>query len=76
MRVILLSVFFISGCVTRGVNGPCGFIGPNGAYIPCSVGGMPTRTKKYYQGQGQGQGYQGHWSSRMPRRQWPSQRSR
>ena len=55
MRVIFLSLLFMSGCVTRGANGPCGFIGPNGAYIPCSRGGMPggmwaTPPRNYYQG--------------------------
>lgn len=62
MRVLLLSLLVMSGCVTRGVNGPCGFIGPNGAYMPCSPGGMPMGawaygTKKYYQGP-RYQGYQ------------------
>lgn len=47
MRVILLSLLLMSGCVTRGVNGPCGFIGPNGSYIPCSPGGMPTGAWAY-----------------------------
>lgn len=63
MRLLIISLV-LSGCVTRGANGPCGFIGPNGAYMPCSAGGMPygawsSGTKKYYQD---------------PRYQWDSQR--
>lgn len=35
------AAILMSGCVVRNANGPCGFIGPNGSYIPCSPGGMP-----------------------------------
>ena len=72
MRLLMLSALLVtlSGCVTRGVNGPCGFIGPNGAYIPCSAGGMPSGawalgTRKYYQGP-RYQGYQGYQGYQRP----------
>jgi hypothetical protein len=69
LRLLMLSILIVTlgGCVTRGVNGPCGFIGPNGAYIPCSAGGMPSGawaygTRKYYQGP-KYWGYQGYQPS-------------
>lgn len=78
MRVLLLSLLLMSGCVTRGANGPCGFIGPNGSYIPCSAGGMPYGawaygTKNYYQGP-RGQDYQGPQRHQRPQRFRSSQR--
>jgi hypothetical protein len=77
MRLPILSVLLVTlgGCVTRGVNGPCGFIGPNGAYMPCSAGGMPSGqwaygTKKYYRPfeAPQYQGYQGYRPTQKFRR--------
>lgn len=64
MRRLIIIALFLAGCSGRGVNGPCGFIGPNGSYIPCSSYGTPY----------------GMWATREPARnhqkiqapRWPS----
>lgn len=42
MRIFIIVLIFLGGCTGKGFNGPCGFIGPNGAYIPCGAAGLPA----------------------------------